>query len=117
MGAVVGVVLIVGGGWFVLSYYSFEARFQRSKPALEAYAALAVSSDPNKSLPTLPKRLGDFEAVGVERLPHGFLFLCDYGHPLDETGLAYSTEPLPLVPYERDIFSHIEGNWYTLLRN
>jgi len=111
------VTFIVIGGWYASWYYSFESRFKRSKPALDAYAVQAMASDPNKPLPALPRRLGAFETVDVERLPHGFLFFCDYGHPLDANGLAYSAEPLPADGNNHDFFKHIEGNWYTIWRN
>ncbi len=118
-------VLLVAGGSVVLfyahrfvgGYYSFDARFARSRPALEAYAKQAMATDPSKPLPALPSQLGAFQTGGLERLPHGFLFFCDYGHPLDANGLAYSTEPLPAERNGRDFFKPIEGNWYTVWRN
>jgi hypothetical protein len=76
-----------------------------------------MASRQNKQLPALPPRLGAFETSGLERLPHGFLFFCDYGHPLDANGLAYSTEPLTPQVNGHDFFRHIEGNWYTVWRN
>ena len=85
--------------------------------SLEAYAAQAMSSDSAKPLPALPSRSGSFKASSVERLPHGFLFFCDYGHPLDANGIAYSLEPLPQVVNGRDTFTHIDGNWYVIWRN
>ena len=118
--------VLVAVGWGVsrhISYDSFEARFARSRPALEAYAPKAMASDPSKPLPALPPRLGEFQPGKVERLPHGFLFFCDYGHTLDANGLAYSTErlpatePLPANANEHDFFEHITGNWYTVWRN
>jgi hypothetical protein len=112
-----GIVLLVAGGSAASWYYSFENRFARSKPALDAYAAQAMASDPSKPLLALPPRLGAFQTGNVERLPHGFLFFCDYGHPSDTNGLAYSTEPLPAGAGEHDFFEHIEGNWYTVWRN
>lgn len=111
------IVLLVAGGWAVSWYNSFENRFVRSKPALDAYAARAMASDPSQPLPALPPGLGAFQTNNVERLPHGFLFFCDYGHPLDANGLAYSTVPLPAQLGKHDFFKHIEGNWYTVLRN
>jgi hypothetical protein len=117
LAALVAVALLVAGGWVALRYHSFEARFERSKPALEAYAAQAMASDPSGPLPTLPPRLGAFQTGNVERLPHGFLFFGDYGHWLDANGLAYSTEPLPHDMNGRDYFAHIECTWYRVLRN
>lgn len=110
-------VLLAAGIWVGSWYYSFENRFARSKPALDAFAAQALAADPTKPLPTLPPRLGAFATDSVERLPHGFLFFCDYGHPLDANGLAYSTEPLPENVNEHDFFKPIEGNWYKVWRN
>ena len=110
-------VLLAAGVWFASWYYSFENRFARSKPALDAYAAQALASDPTKPLPTLPPRLGAFETSNVERLPNGFLFFCDYRHPLDANGMANSTEPLPENVNGHDFFKHIEGNWYRVWRN
>ena len=112
-----GIVFLVAGGLAASWYYSFDARFARSKQALEAYAAQVMAADPSKPLPALPRRLGAFETGNVERLPHGFLFFCDYGHPLDANGLAYSTEPLPADVNEHDFCRHIEGNWYNVWRN
>jgi hypothetical protein len=110
-------VLLVAGGWFVSSHYSFEPRFARSKPAFEAYAARVMASDPASPMPAPPLHLGAFETSGAERLPHGFLFFCNYGHPLDANGIAYSTQPLPADIGEHDFFKHIEGNWYAICRN
>jgi len=110
-GIVILIMAALAGAW----YYSFDARFQRSKTAFEAYATQAMASDPSKPLPILPPRLGDFQTGDVERLPHGFLLFCDYGHFLDANGVAYSTEPPP--DNEHDFFTHIEGNWYKIWRN
>jgi hypothetical protein len=115
--AVAALVLLVAGVWFGSWYFRFEQRFARSKSALEKYAARVMESDPQKPLPPPPRRLGSFKAGHAERLPHGFLFFCDYGHPLDANGLAYSTEPLPTQAPDRDVFEHIQGNWYTVWRN
>ena len=112
--ALSSVAAMVLAGWFASRYYSFEARFARSRPSLDGYAAQAMASYPQ--LPRLPAHLGSFETSRLERLPHGFLFFCDYGHPLDANGLAYSTESLPDVR-NHDYFTHIEGNWYLVLRN
>ncbi|HEX4125904.1 MAG TPA: hypothetical protein VHY37_14350 [Tepidisphaeraceae bacterium] len=59
--------------------------------------------------------LGEFRATGAERLPHGFLFFCDYGNWLDENGLAFSIQPLPRELNNRDYFTHIKGDWYTVI--
>jgi hypothetical protein len=115
--AVAGVAFLAAGGWGASWYYSFDARFARSKPALEAYATHAMASDPSRPLPSPPPRLGAFRTGNAERLPHGVLFFCDFGHPLDANGLAYSTEPLPTGDNEHVVFKHIEGNWYTVWRN
>ena len=110
--------LLGAAGWFGTSYFSFESGFERAKPALEQYAAEVLASDPSRPLPPPPARLGAFTARGAERLPHGFLFFCDYGNPLDANGLAYSTEPLPSAAAGgRDFYTPIEGNWYRVWRN
>lgn len=108
--------VLAAGGAFASYHYSFDARFKRSKPALDVYAARAMSPDASTPLPPLPQRLGAFEPSGAERLPRGFLFFCDYGHPLDANGLAYSLTPLPRES-GHDYFTPIEGNWYTVNRN
>ncbi len=111
----VGVVLTVGIGlWFLSEYYSFEARFARSKDALEDYARVVMASDQALPPPAPPQRLGEFSPGKVERLPHGFMVYCDYGNPFDANGLAYSTEPLESDDHYH--FQHIEGNWYDGIR-
>jgi hypothetical protein len=116
-------VLLAVAGWFASSYYSFDARFARSRPAIESYAAKAMASDPTKPLPPPPQRLGAFGTGSAERLPHGFLFRSDFGHPFDWNGLAYSTEPLPRQMHDPQpafgtmYFKHVEGNWYTVFRD
>ena len=110
-------VVLAAGAAFASYHYSFDARFNRSKPALDAYAVQAMALDPRAPLPQPPHRLGAFAPRDVERLPHGFLFFCDYGHPLDANGLAYSLTPLPRELGGHDYFTPIEGNWYTVNRN
>jgi hypothetical protein len=112
-------VLLAAAALFNYSLWPgpFETRFRRSRPALEAYAAQVMATDPASPVPQPPARLGAFQAGSAERLPHGFLLFCDYGHPLDANGIAYSTEPPPSNPDGRDHFKHIEGNWYTVWRN
>jgi hypothetical protein len=58
--------------------------------------------------------LGAFDTNGVERLPHGFVFFCDYGHPLDANGLGYSVEPLRENVNEHAIFrlSRVTGTLF-----
>ena len=105
--------------WFVYTILPepFETRFRRSRPVLEVYAAQVMATDPASLVPQPPARLGAFDTGHAERLPHGFLFFCDYGHPVDANGLAYSTEPLPDTVTNRDHFTRVEGNWYKLWRN
>jgi hypothetical protein len=109
------VAIVAGANWYYATHFSFNARFVRSKAALEAYAAQAMASDPAGPLPALPPRLGVFMAFDVERLPHGFLFFCDYGHPMETNGIAYSTAALPQSD-GGDMFKPIEGNWYMVWR-
>lgn len=115
-------VLLAGGPLFDSWYNTFDRRFARSRPALDAYAAQVMATDPATPV-TPPATLGSFDASDAYRLPHGFLFRADYGHFLDWNGLAYSTEPLPErlpdthPPFETMFFEPIEGNWYTAWRN
>jgi hypothetical protein len=76
-----------------------------------------MAGDPARLMPLPPERLGAFRTGSAERLPHGFIVFCDYGHPLDANGIAYSTEALPQRVGEHYFFRHIEGNWYTVLKN
>ena len=112
-------VPLAAGAWFVFSLLPapFDARFRDSKPALEGYAAQVMATDPASPVPQPPARLGAFKTGPAERLPHGFLFFCDYGHPLDANGLAYSAEPLPETFNDHDHFTCIEVNWYKVWRN
>lgn len=104
--------------WFAVHYSSFEASFARSRPAFEAYARIAMASDPSGPLPPLPRWLGEFGASSPERLPHGFLFFSDYGNWTDMNGFAYSTEPPSAWGRNRyDEFEHIAGNWYKVWRS
>ena len=121
--AAVGVlVLLAAGVWFTSWYNTFDRRFARSRHALDAYAALAMATDPSTPLAP-PPSLGSFGASDAYRLPHGFIFRSDYGHPFDWNGLAYSTEPLPdqlpdsRPPFQTMFFKPIQGNWYTVWRN
>jgi hypothetical protein len=121
-GAVVStaLVLLIIGGWFAYPYFSFRERFRRSKPALEAYAA-RVREAGSAAINAPPRRLGYFDVLKMEPLPHGFVFESDYGNPFDWLGIAYSTEPLPEYEYNaagdvKQIFEPIEGNWYTVFR-
>jgi hypothetical protein len=115
-------ILLAGATWFEAWFNSLEKRFARSKPALEAYAAQVMAAAPAAPVAP-PPRLGAFEASDGMRLPHGFLFRSDFGHPLDWNGLAYSTEPLPrqMADPQRAggemFFERIEDNWYTVWRN
>ena len=86
--AVAPSVLLAAGAWFIyaLSPEPFETRFRRSKPDLEAYAARVMATDSASPVPQPPARLGAFQTGRAERLPRGFLFFCDYGHPLDANG-------------------------------
>jgi hypothetical protein len=114
-------VLLAGAVGFALWRASLEQRFARSKPALEAYAAQVMAAAPTAPV-TPPRRLGAFEASEGMRLPHGFLFRSNFGHPLDWNGLAYSTAPLPREMADpqrgggRMFFDRIGGNWYTVWR-
>jgi len=112
-------ITITAGLAYAYWKYSFEMRFSRSKPALEAFAAQVMAS-PSESPINLPSHLGEFQTNDAERLPHGFLFFCDYGHWLDDNGIAYSTEPLPNKIAKANgnyFYDHIEGSWYTLWRD
>jgi hypothetical protein len=115
-------VLLVAGVGFGSWYNTFDRRFARSRPTLDAYAGQVMATDPSTPL-TPPASLGSFDAGEAYRLPHGFIFRSDYGHPLDWNGLAYSTEPLPEQlpdthpPFETMFFKPIQGNWYTVWRN
>src|SRR4051794_12129658 len=66
------VVVVLAVGWFASWYWSFEARFARSKGALEAYRAEVMANDPGRLMPLPPQRLGAFKTRSAERLPHGF---------------------------------------------
>jgi hypothetical protein len=122
------IVLLIAAGWFASWYVSFDRRFTRSKSALEALAAEVMATDPATPL-VLPPTVGDFSASNAERLPHGFLFRCDYDNPFDWNGIAYSTEPLTDELVRPDhgsgddglnhttFFRHVEGNWYKAFRN
>lgn len=93
-------------------HYSTDARFHRSKAALDAYAVRVMSSDPSLPPPQPPQPLGAFLPGEAKRLPHGFYFYADYGNPFDANGFAYSTVPLPRVLDDRLYLDHIEDNWY-----
>jgi hypothetical protein len=110
-------LVVTAAGWYAAWYYSFDSRFARSRPALEAYAAEVMASDPATPIHQPPRHLGAFETGRAERLPHGFLFFCDYGNPFDANGIAYSTEPIANSIGGRDFLTHIEGSWYTIWRN
>ena len=121
--AAVLLIVLAGGAWLASRYFSFERRFARSQPELEAYAAnVMMAADPSSPL-TPPALLGSFEASDAFRLPQGFAFRSDYGHPLDWNGLAYSTQPLPeqlpdpQPPFSTMFFKPVRGNWYTVSRN
>jgi hypothetical protein len=114
-------VLIVGtlslaalGAWAVYPYFSFTERFRRSKPSLERYAT-QVNAPGSAALSDPPRRLGYFNVMKTEPLPHGFLFQSDYGNPFDWSGIAYSTQPLPHGD-GHNYFIPIEGNWYSVDR-
>ena len=122
LAAIALLVLAAAAGWFAISRYSFDSRFARSRTELDAYAAQVIASDSSTPI-TPPRRIGSFEAGEALRLPHGFLFRCDFGHPLDWNGLAYSTQSLPAEmedvqpPLENMFFEPVEGNWYKVWRN
>jgi hypothetical protein len=108
------------GAWVAYGYSSFDERFRRSRPALDAYAA-RVTTEGTAMLAAPPRRLGYFTVLKAEPLPHGFLFQSDYGNPFDWTGIAYSTERLDgFVPGPTagtgTVFTPIDGNWYSVFR-
>ena len=100
---------------------AFEPRFARSRAALDAFAAIVMAAK-DGPFPAVPERIGEFRpGKKIVRLPHGFLIYCDYGHPLDANGIAYSTQPLPEslpAPKEfpesqsRYYFWLVDGPWY-----
>jgi hypothetical protein len=112
--------LFLALGALVVWFESFDARFARSKPDLEAYAAQVMATPQSETIPKPPAFLGSFKTGDAERLPHGFQVFCFYGNPFDATGLAYSTEPLPTTvtvsTSEYNFYTHIEGNWYRFWR-
>jgi hypothetical protein len=108
---------LYGAARYALWYYSDDQRFARSLPAFNAYAPQVSALPPGSPLPPLPKPFGAFDASGAERLPHGFLFFCDYGNPFDANGFAYSTQPLPHTVDEKNSYAPISGSWYKLWRN
>lgn len=122
LSAIALLVLLAAGAWFVAGYYSFDRRFARSKAELDAYAAQVMAAGSAAAL-TPPAMLGSFEASDAFRLPQGFVFRADYGHPLDWNGLAYSIDPLPgqmpdpHPPFQAMFFKPIQGNWYMVWRN
>ena len=70
IGGAAFVLAIVGALWFASWNSSNEARFARSKPALEAFAAQVMASDRTSAI-VVPKQIGDFATGPLERLPHG----------------------------------------------
>lgn len=122
LGVLVGAVMILCAvGWQAYLYLlPFPEKFRRSKPALDAYAAKVAAVGPS-ALAKPPSRIGDFNVLKAEPLPHGFILQSDYGNPFDWDGLAYSTAPLP--KYELDakggikqVFTPMDDNWYTVSR-
>jgi len=118
--AVVAVLLFGIAAWYAYPYFSFTERFRRSKPALDAYAAQVGRLGPT-SLAKPPSRIGYFNVLKAEPLPHGFVLQSDYGNPFDWDGLAFSTARLP--KYDDDetgnvtqIFTPLGGNWYEVFR-
>ena len=118
VGALLGLCAVA---WQAYLYFMpFPARFRRSKPDLDAYAAKVTAAGPS-ALAGPPSRIGYFNVLKAEPLPHGFILQSDYGNPFDWDGLAYSTVPLP--QYENDakgeikqVFTLVQGNWYTVFR-
>ena len=113
-------VLLAVAGWITYPYFSFQERFRRSKPALDAYAA-RVNATGTVAINAPPGRLGYFNVLKVEPLPHGFLFQSDYSNSFDWVGIAYSREPLPeseqdAAGNEKQVFKLIQGRWYTVFR-
>ena len=120
--ALAAVVLLAGiGAWSAVPYVvPFETLFRWSKPSLDAYAA-KVMAPGSTALANPPSRLGYFNVIRTETLPHGFLFQHDSCNPFDWCGIAYSTEPLP--EQEKDAkgevkqkFTPLGGNWYDVFR-
>jgi hypothetical protein len=118
--AVVSLLFAVALGWIVYPYLSFDEAFRRSRPALEAYAEQVKKNGP-ATLQSPPAKLGYFKVNKVEALPHGFLFQSNYGNPFDWDGIAYSTAALPRFDDDsagktKQVFEHIDGNWYSVFR-
>ena len=118
----VGTVVILSvAAWQIYSYLlSFDGKFRRSKPALDAYAATVLTVGPSV-LASPPSQIGHFRVLSAQPLPHGFVLESDYGNPFDWNGLAYST--VPLQQFDKDangkvtqVFTVIQGNWYTVFR-
>jgi hypothetical protein len=115
-------VMLGGVSYVVYPYASFSARFRRSRPALDAYAA-QVAAKGSSALASPPARLGYFHVGKIEPLPNGFLFQSSDGDggPFDWSGLAYSTSALPKYDLKPDgsvkqAFAPIAGNWYDVFR-
>ncbi len=121
--AVLGGLAVVGiaVGWQAyLFLMPFHQRFERSEPALDAFAA-KVSVGGQAVLATPPSRIGYFDILKAEPLPHGFVLQSNYGNPFDWNGFAYSTTPLPQYEYDgkgeiKQIFTPVRGCWYTVFR-
>ena len=116
------VIALVAGGLYgtarhALWYSSDDQRFARSLPAFNAYAVQVSALPAGSPLPAMPKPFGAFDALGAERLPHGFQFFCDYGNPFDANGFAYSSRPLPHTVDDKNFYTPITGGWYKLWRN
>jgi hypothetical protein len=114
--AAVVAALVVLTVWCCTWYFSFDQRFARSKVALDAYAQQSMIGSP------IATQVGAFNVSDPVALPSGFIVRCDYGHPFDWNGLAFSTAPLPgkLVDPQSPkgtILCHpIGGNWYRVSR-
>ena len=112
--------LLTVSGWLLYPYISFDESFRRSKSDLMTYANRVTIEGP-RVLAAPPHRLGYFNILRAETLPHGFILQCDYGGPFDWNGLAYSAQPLPM--YENDaagelvqMFTPIGDQWYKVFR-
>jgi hypothetical protein len=95
-------------------------RFNRSRSALDAYAA-QVSQSGAIALSHPPSRIGSFRILKAEPMTNGFVLQSDFGNPFDWCGLAYSSAPLP--QYDKDakgkikqVFMPLGGNWYEVFR-
>jgi hypothetical protein len=118
--ALVGILAAIGA-WYAIPYaVPFDTLLKWSRADMDAYAA-KVMAPGSTALANPPKRIGYFNVVSMEPLPHGFLFQHDSGNPFDWLGIAYSEQPLPNEEKDakgevKQIFRPLGGNWYFVFR-